>query len=152
MCRSLSVCFCFSKEYFPNAYSKIAQINIDLSKQYQRERGTNDAPDKLINNFISFDEQYIKKLLSGITNVNDKTLIAVYTLTDPRRKMDYQLMKITYEKNFDKLNQEFNYIVFENDKPHYYIYNHKTKTTQQPKITIPNDLSKILDIYIKVMI
>ncbi len=30
-----------------------------------------------------------------------------------------------------------------------YIYNHKTKTTQQPKITIPNDLSKFLDTYIK---
>ena len=138
------------REYFPNEYNKIAQLNIDLSKQYQRERDTNDAPDKVINNLISFDEQYINKLLSGITNINDKALIAVYTLTDPRRIMDYQLMKITYEKNFDKLNQEFNYIVFENDKPSLFIfYNHKTKTTQQPKITIPNDLSKILDTYIK---
>jgi hypothetical protein len=54
------------------------------------------------------------------------------------------------KKNFDKLNQEFNYIVFENDKPSLIIfYNHKTKTTQQPKITIPNDLSEILDTYIK---
>ncbi len=41
-------------------------------------------------------------------------------------------MKITYEKNFDKLNQEFNYIVFENDKSSLFIfYNHKTKTTQK---------------------
>ena len=40
------------REYFPNEYNKIAQINIDLSKQYQRERDTNDAPDKVINNLI----------------------------------------------------------------------------------------------------
>jgi hypothetical protein len=37
------------REYFPNEYNKIAQINIDLSKQYQRERDTNDAPDKAAN-------------------------------------------------------------------------------------------------------
>ena len=65
-----------------------------MSKAYQRERDTNDAPDKMINNLISFDDNYIDKLLNGITNINDKALIAVYTLIPPRRVKDYQLMKI----------------------------------------------------------
>jgi hypothetical protein len=91
------------KEYFPNEYNKIAQINIDLSKQYHRERDTNDAADKVINHLISFDEQYINKMLSGITNINDKSLIAVYTLTPPRRIRYYQLMKITHQTNIDIL-------------------------------------------------
>ncbi len=37
------------REYFPSEYDKIAAINIDLSKKYQRERDTNDAPDNVIN-------------------------------------------------------------------------------------------------------
>ncbi len=37
------------------------------------------------------------KLISGITNISDKALIARYTVTPPRRLMDYQLMKITHE-------------------------------------------------------
>jgi hypothetical protein len=46
---------------FPTEYYKIAILNIDLNKQYQRERDTNDAPDNVINNLISFDPGYIKK-------------------------------------------------------------------------------------------
>ncbi len=36
------------------------------------------------------DPGYINKLLSGITNISDKALIAIYTLTPPRRIMDCQ--------------------------------------------------------------
>jgi hypothetical protein len=43
------------REFFPKEYDKIATLNIDLSKKYQRDRYTNDAPDKVINNLISFD-------------------------------------------------------------------------------------------------
>ncbi len=45
--------------YFPSEYNKIAIINIDLSKKYQRERDTNDAPDEVIDKLISFDPKYI---------------------------------------------------------------------------------------------
>ena len=43
------------REYFPKEYDKIAALNIDLSKSYQRERDTNDAPDEVIDKLISFD-------------------------------------------------------------------------------------------------
>lgn len=138
------------REYFPNEYNKIATLNNDLSKKYQRERDTNDAPDNVIDSLISFDPGYINKLLSGITNISDKALIAVYTLTPPRRIMDYQLMKITYETNIDKLKPGFNYIIIENEVPSLFVFlRHKTQKSQpEPKITIPTDLATILNTYI----
>jgi hypothetical protein len=138
------------REYFPKEYDKIAQLNIDLSKQYQRERDTNDAPDKVINNLISFDDTYINNLIDGIANISDKALVATYTITPPRRIKDYQLMKLTNKTDFDKLNPRFNYIMFENNKPSLFaFYNHKTsRSAPETKITIPVKLSKILATYI----
>ena len=138
------------REYFPNEYNKIAALNIDLSKKYQRERDTNDAPDKVINSLISFDPGYINKLLSGITNISDKALIAIYTLTPPRRIMDYQLMKITHQTDIEKLKPGFNYIIIENEIPSLFVFlRHKTQKSQpEPKITIPTDLATILNTYI----
>ncbi len=46
-------------------------------------------------------------------------LTAVYTLIPLRRIMDYQLMKITYRRNSQKLDKRYNYIVFKNDIPFY---------------------------------
>jgi len=138
------------REYFPTQYDKIAQLNIDMSKQYQRGRDTNDAPDKVINNLISFDDEYINKLVSGITNVSDKALVAVYTIAPPRRIKDYQLMKLTNKKDFDKLDPKYNYIMFENNKPSLFaFYNHKTKGSYpETKINIPDQLANILKTYI----
>ena len=138
------------REYFPNEYNKIASLNIDLSKKYQRDRDTNDAPDNVINSLISFDPGYINKLLSGITNISDKALIAIYTLTPPRRIMDYQLMKITHQTDIDKLKPGFNYIIIENEIPSLFVFlRHKTQKSQpEPKITIPTDLATILNTYI----
>jgi hypothetical protein len=138
------------REYFPDEYNKIGIINIDLSKKYQRERDTNDAPDNVINSLISFDPGYINKLLSSITNISDKTLIAIYTLTPPRRIMDYQLMKITYKTDIEKLKPGFNYIIIENEIPSLFVFlRHKTQKSQpEPKITIPTDLATILNTYI----
>jgi hypothetical protein len=135
------------RDFFPKEYDKIAALNIELSKKYQRERDTNDAPDNVIENLISFDPAYINKLLSGIKNINDKALLAVYLLTPPRRIMDYQLMRITYQTDFNKLDNRYNWVVFENDIPSLFVFlNHKTKKSQpEPKITIPTDLATILN-------
>ena len=137
------------RNYFPDQYNKIAQLNIDLSKQYQRDRDTNDASDKVINSLISFDPGYINNLLEGIKNINDKALIATYTLTPPRRIMDYQLMKITHEADTDKLKVGFNYLIIENGIPSLFVFlRHKTQKSQpEPKITIPTDLATILNTY-----
>jgi hypothetical protein len=89
-------------------------------------------------------------LLSGITNISDKALIAIYTLTPPRRIMDYQLMKITHQTDIDKLKPGFNYIIIENEIPSLFVFlRHKTQKSQpEPKITIPTDLATILNTYI----
>jgi hypothetical protein len=88
--------------------------------KYQEERENNDAPDEVIRNLIPFDEDYIKKILNDINDINEKSLIAVYTLTPPRRLKDYYLMRITYNLNFDELDKKYNYIVM---KKKYTIYN-----------------------------
>jgi hypothetical protein len=104
----------------------------------------------VIENLISFDPAYINELLSGIKNINDKALLAVYLLTPPRRIMDYQLMKITFQTDLTKLDKKYNWIVFENEIPSLFVFlNHKTKKSQpEPKITIPTDLATILNAYI----
>ena len=136
--------------HFENEYKIIAAVNIDLSKNYQRERDTNDAPDTVLENIISFDDAYINKIIKGITNLNEKALFASYTLIPPQRVKEFQLMKITNKKDFDKLDKKYNYIMFENNKPSLFVfYNHKTKKTYpEKKITIPDNLVKILDSYI----
>ena len=55
----------------------VAELLIDLSKKYQHERDTKDAPDNVINNLISFDPQYIDKTIEGITNIKDKALFSI---------------------------------------------------------------------------
>ena len=70
------------REYFPHEYDKIAALNIDLSKSYQRERDTNDAPDEVIDKLISFDPKYIDKTITDIKNINDKALFAVLRVAD----------------------------------------------------------------------
>ena len=138
------------REYFPQEYDKIAVLNNDLAKTYNRGRDTNDAPDEVIDKLISFDPKYINELINGITNINDKALIAIYTLTPPRRIMDYQLMKITHQTDIEKLKPGFNYIVIENGVPSLFVFlRHKTQKSQpEPKITIPTDLATILNTYI----
>jgi hypothetical protein len=138
------------REYFPNEYNKIAILNNDLAKNYNRDRDTNDAPDEVIDKLISFDPVYINKLLAGMKNINDKALLAVYTLAPPRRIMDYQLMRITYQTDITKLNKNFNWVIFKNDIPYLFVFlNHKTKKSQpEPKITIPTDLATILYTYV----
>ncbi len=103
----------------------------------------------MIDNLISFDPIYIKKLLAGITNINDKTLIAVYTLTPPWRIMDCQLMKIKHQTNIDQLREGFDYLVIENEIRSLFVFvKHRTQTSKpEPKITIPN-LATILNTYI----
>ncbi len=65
------------------------------------------------------------KLISGITNISDKALIARYTLTN---LMDYQLMKITHETDIEKLKPGFNYIIIENEIPSLFVFlRHKTQ-------------------------
>ena len=135
--------------HFKNQYETISKINNDYSMQYQEEREKNDAPDEVIKKFISFDEDSINKLIDDINDINDKSLIAVYTLTPPRRLKDYYLMRITYNLNFDELDKKYNYIVMKNNKPFTFLfYNHKTKKTSEPQIKIPKELIKILNNYI----
>ncbi len=42
-------------------------------------------------------------MIDNINDINDKALIAVYTLTPPRRVKDFNLMKITTGTDLNKL-------------------------------------------------
>ncbi len=108
-------------------------INSNYSMEYQNERDKNDAPDKVINNLISYNEDYINNLINNINDINDKALTAVYTLTPPRNIKDYNLMKLTTETDSKKLDDNYNYIIIQNNKPiYFYFLNHKTKKTSEP--------------------
>ena len=60
-------------------------------------------------------------------------------------------MRITDIKNIDKLNRNFNYVLMEDDKPTLFNFcRHKTEATfPNKKVTIPTQLSNILDEYIE---
>lgn len=135
---------------FNKQYNIISKINNKLSQEYQEERDKNEASPKVINNLIQFDETYINKLLNGINDINDKALIAIYTLAPPRRLKDYYLMKISNFINLNNLDKNYNHIVIKNNKPYIFLfYNHKTKNTSEPAVLIPNELIIILSEYIK---
>ncbi len=62
-------------------------------------------------------------------DINNTALIAVYALAPPRWIEDYNLMKLTTETQLNKLDDNYNYIIIQNNEPTYdFIFlNHKTK-------------------------
>jgi len=137
--------------YFKEEYNIISSENNLYSSKYKNKRDTNDATDVDINKLISFDPSCINKTIHGIKNISEKALFACYTLVPTQRLQEFFLMKVMSNKiKFEDLNQKFNYIFFENDKPYLFMmYNHKTKKSYPAKqVPIPKKLSQILKQYI----
>ena len=111
-----------------NNQSIINHIQVFKNSNEIIGRATNDAPDKVIDRLLSFYQGYINKLITGITNIYDEALTAVYTLIGPRRVKNFQLMRITNILDLDKLNKKYNWLVLERgNKPSvFYFCNHKT--------------------------
>jgi len=137
--------------YFKEEYNIISSENNLYSSKYKNKRDTNDATDVDINKLISFDPSYINKTIHGIKNISEKALFACYTLVPAQRLQEFYLMKVMNKKiKFEDLDQNFNYVLFENNKPYLFMmYEHKTKTSYPAKqVPIPDSLSKILIQYI----
>jgi len=137
--------------YFKEEYNIISTENNLYASKYKNKRDTNDSSDAVINKLISFDPKYINKTIDEIKNINDKALFACYTLVPTQRLQEFYLMKVLNKKiKFEDLNQNFNYVLFENDKPYLFMmYEHKTKGSYPAKqVPIPPKLSDILIEYI----
>jgi integrase len=91
-----------------------------------------------LNKVKATEEQYYHLL--------DFVLLSLYVLIPPRRNLDWQLMMITF--NEDTKDDKYNYLDYKNKK---FIFNtfKTSKKDGQLVMNIPEDLMKVLDIYLK---
>ena len=138
----LSVMSGFEKEYdiYKQASVKGRQnITVDDEK--------NELTEKEKANMLPWP--VFEKVTNKIKNIDDKTLIGIYTLTNPRR-LEYSNMRLAREKT--KQDENTNYLLLTSSGvPKTFVFNnYKTKTTYGTQIiTIPTLLSKLLKEYIK---
>ena len=138
----LSVMSGFEKEYttYKEASVKGRQsITVDNEK--------NELTEKEKANMLSWP--VFEKVSNKIKNIDDKTLIGIYTLTNPRR-LEYSNMRLAREKT--KQDADTNYLILTSSGvPKTFVFNnYKTVTKYGTQIiTIPTLLSKLLKEYIK---
>lgn len=136
-----------------NIYNKIANIIININKDYENKIDDNNVDIKDINKIINdFSEKTLINNLKFLDNYYDKLIYLIYTLIPPRR-LEYSnmIIKFNYSKKFnDDLDILYNYIII-NDNSSYFIFNNYKTSNYFGKqiIDIPNNLNKYILNYIK---
>lgn len=140
-------------------YKKYYKLMINLHNKI-KEKPTEELTETQKKNWINWNDvlvlykemgenlklNKIKLTEEQYANLLNFVLLSLYVLIPPRRNLDWQLMIITF--NEDMSNNKFNYLDYKNKK---FIFNNfKTaKKDGQLIMNIPDELMKILDIYIK---
>jgi len=105
---------------------------------------TDDNKDKIIN--IGIDE-YKKNVIKLNNNQDDILIYALYMLF-PARRLDYRAMKITTEKDINKLN-DINYLLIDGNKQTFIFNEYKTYSTYKKQVfEVRKDLNAIISKYI----
>jgi len=141
----------YIEQLYKVSYNDLALYLRELRDKIEKQRGDNEIKEGkvLIKNFdIDVILDNITKLDSSI----DKLIYALYTIHPPRRLLDYSEMFISNNIDIDKLDDDKNYVICENDIPSYFVFN-KYKTNKffgKQKIKINNNLSLIIQEFIKI--
>lgn len=136
-----------------NIYNKIANIIININKDYENKIDDNNVDIKDIDKIINdFSEKTLINNLKILDNDYDKLIYLIYTLIPPRR-LEYSnmIIKFNYSNKFnDDLDILYNYIII-NDNSSYFIFNNYKTSNYFGKqiIDIPKNLNKYILNYIK---
>ena len=140
--------------------TEIIYENNDINEKSNKEKELWTTFDNLKKVFydlenVMYDKKLFDKTYDRLTETNkiitiDYLLIALFTLTPPRRARDYSEMIITNKEN--NKNKNINYLVIINNEPLYFLFNnYKTsKTYGEQKININNHLKSVIKKYLKI--
>jgi len=132
---------------FETEYELYKQASIKGRQNITIDDEKNELTDKEKKNM--FPWPVFEKVANKIKNLDDRVLIGIYTLTNPRR-LEYSNMKLGREKT--KQDADTNYLILTSSGvPKTFVFNnYKTKSKYGTQIIpIPTLLSKLLKEYIK---
>ena len=132
-----------------NVYQTLTKLNIFLNKQIQEQRKENTIDEGDREKIIDLDRTIILKNLNKIDNIDDKLIYALYTLF-PARRLDWRFIKITSQKDKDKLKDpNDNYLIISTIPKRVIFNNYKTyKKYKQQDFNIDDmELNNIIDEY-----
>lgn len=137
-----------SKE-LPAVYQKYSEINKVVANNIQKKKKDNKMTEKENDVLLPWSE--ILEKTKGITNLEDKALVSVYTLFPPRRIDSYRLMRVfTKRTGMSVPNDDNNYLVLNSKRvPQKFVFqNYKTaKHFGRQEFKLPIALKSILKAY-----
>lgn len=133
----------YEKQYL--IYTKLGKTTNKQIEEIREENDiTDDNKEKIIN--IGIDE-YKKNVIKLNNNQDDILIYALYLLF-PARRLDYRAMKITNEKDINKLN-DINYLLIDGNKQKFIFNDYKTYSTYKKQVfEVPPELNAIISKYI----
>jgi len=137
-------------------YNKIANIIININKDYENKIDDNFVNNNDINKIINdFTEKILYNKSELLDNDYEKLIFFIYTLIPPRR-LEYSNMIIKInndkfnEEIYDNLDINHNYIIINNNKSYFIFNNYKTSEYfGKQKFNIQLNLYKYIKNYIK---
>jgi hypothetical protein len=135
-----------------STYQILAKINIKTNQDIQTIRADNLVAKEDEDKVINLDRDTIIKNLKKLTNITDMLIYGVYTLF-PARRLEWRNVRITTEKNPDKLKDEDTNFLIVSTTPKQIIFNnHKTSKTYGHQVfTIEDEmLDALIDKYIAI--
>jgi hypothetical protein len=140
-------------------YKKYYKLMININQEI-KDKPTEEMTDTQKQNWMSWNDvlvlykeigdslklNKVKLTEEQYYNLLNFVLLSLYVLIPPRRNLDWQLMLVTF--NEDYKNDKFNYLDHKNKK---FIFNNfkTSKKDGQLVMDIPDDLMKVLDIFLK---
>ena len=137
---------CSKIDYYKdnNIHKKIIEHIEKINKIYDDDRDNNSInindKNKLI---INYNKDELEKNLELLNNIEDKLIYALYTFIPPRR-LEYSNMII--KENDINLDNNFNYIIIENNVPIKFVFNnYKTnKVFGKQVYNIDNNIKELI--------
>lgn len=137
---------CSKIDYYKdnNIHKKLIEHIEKINKIYDNDRDNNSInindKNKLI---INYNKDELEKNLELLNNIEDKLIYALYTFIPPRR-LEYSNMII--KENDINLDNNFNYIIIENNDPIKFVFNnYKTnKIFGKQVYNIDNNIKELI--------
>ena len=136
-----------------NQYQIITKVAKNINDIVQTKRESNILPKSDEIKIIDLNKNIILSNLKKLPNIEDRLIYGLYTLFPSRREDDYRLMRLTYDKNANDLDKDFNYLQNLKDGTYKFIFNQfKTKKTYTKNggqiFKVPDDLQAIITEYV----
>ena len=135
---------------FKSTFQILSKINIKIKDDVQTIRADNLVEKEDEDKIIDLDKDTIYKNIKKLTDINDMLIYGIYTLF-PARRLEWRNVRITTEKNPDKL-KDTNFLIVSTTPKQIIFNDYKTSKTYEHQVfTIEDEmLDALIDKYIAI--